>query len=262
MGNLIYSADVLTVSSTVKYSELSAFPADNVTSITYPWRLWKANSGVAGQWVGLNLGSAKAVKAVVIDHVNFTSAKIQADAAATFDSDGGNPQYDSTALTVSKDPRDGRYKLIHTCDQTYQYWRCYCNSTPVSGTGTYLYVGAMCALGSYVTLSANPGFTYDTTPKEPTLNEGSGEPVSIGHGYVELGFNSTNYGDDVSFESELLALLVWGKAQPLVIYRNNSNTSEVYIAYRIGDTTWQRAGPRHGRFTALKFRQASELLAG
>jgi hypothetical protein len=266
MGNLIYSIDYasLDATATVCSAADTDYPSDNVTLITYPFRPWRPGAPlIYGQWIGLDLGSAKAIDAIVLDNMNFTSCKIQADAAATFDSgEGGEPEYDSGAITISKDPRDQRYKLFYAVDQTYRYWRCLVYTIGVVDDLGTASVGAMCALTTYVTLSANPGFPYDTTVKEPTINEGTGEPITLGHRYIQLDLASTNYDDALTFESDLLTLLHIGKAQPIVIYRNNANTCEVYIMYRVGDTRWSRSGPRHGRFSAISFRQASELLSG
>ena len=264
MANAIYSADFLTASAYLKSTENTTFVASNVGSVTYPFRPWKANALILNEWVGVDLGISRSVTAVVADNINFSLAKIQADTTATFNSVGGtDPAYDSGSQTVSQDPRDGRFKIFFAVTQTYRYWRIRCAASSTQDGADSASVGSLLCLDSHVTLNGTMGFPYSATVKKATMGEGTGEPISIGNLHVELSLASTKYPDTVypTFQTEFYTLLRQGKSTPLVFYRNNANTSEVYIVHRVGDVTVSRPGASHMEFTQLRFREVGDLLA-
>jgi len=104
--------------------------------------------------ITIDLGSAQEVKALVLYDHNFTSGAtllLEADDAATFDSDGGSAQF-SEAVTWNDD------KILHylSAATTKRYWRI--SITDTANTDSYLEIGEL-FLGSYLELTRN--FAYE-----------------------------------------------------------------------------------------------------
>lgn len=104
--------------------------------------------------ITIDLGSAQEVKALALYDHNFTSGAtllLEADDAATFDSDGGSAQF-SEAVTWNDD------KILHylSAATTKRYWRI--SITDTANTDSYLEIGEL-FLGSYLELTRN--FAYE-----------------------------------------------------------------------------------------------------
>lgn len=98
--------------------------------------------------ITIDLGSAQEVKALAIYDHNFTAAAtllLEADDAATFDSDGGSAQF-SEAVTWADD------KILHylSAATTKRYWRL--SVTDAANTDGYIEIGEL-FLGSYMEMS-------------------------------------------------------------------------------------------------------------
>lgn len=265
MGNVIYSSSILTPSAYVKSSENASFPASNVHKATYPFRPWKADSAIQNEWVGLDLGSAKNVKALVVDYANVASVSVQADSTATFNSTGGNPAYGYSGgdivTAISLDKEDNRYKLFFALDETYRYFRIKVLSASTTDASASARIGSLVALSTYTTLTQNFGYPFEREIVDPTLGEGTNEPIQIAQKYLRLTLSSTTY-PSTTMASEMATLASHGKHVPLVIYENNSDTSKVYITHRTGAMNLRKVGPNSTQFTALTFREVGPLMAG
>lgn len=108
--------------------------------------------------ITIDLGAAAEVKALALYDHNFTSLAtllLEADDAATFDSDGGSAQF-SEAITWASE------KILHylSAATTKRYWRI--SVTDASNPDSYIEIGEI-FLGSYLELSRNylNGFTED-----------------------------------------------------------------------------------------------------
>jgi len=108
--------------------------------------------------IAVDLGSAQEVKALAIYDHNFTAAAtllLEADDAATFDSDGGSAQF-SEAVTWADD------KILHylSAATTKRYWRL--SVTDAANTDGYIEIGEL-YLGGYMEMSRtfSNGFTED-----------------------------------------------------------------------------------------------------
>jgi len=107
--------------------------------------------------ITIDLGSAQEVKALALYDHNFTSGAtllLEADDAATFDSDGGSAQF-SEAVTWNDD------KILHylSAATTKRYWRI--SITDTANTDSYLEIGEL-FLGSYLELTRNFAYGHDT----------------------------------------------------------------------------------------------------
>jgi len=107
--------------------------------------------------ITIDLGSAQEVKALALYDHNFTSGAtllLEADDAATFDSDGGSAQF-SEAVTWNDD------KILHylSAATTKRYWRI--SITDTANTDNYLEIGEL-FLGSYLELTRNFAYGHDT----------------------------------------------------------------------------------------------------
>lgn len=100
--------------------------------------------------IAVDLGSAREVKALIIYDHNFTAAAtllLEADDAATFDSDGGSAQF-SEAVTWADD------KILHylSAATTKRHWRL--SVTDAGNTDGFIDIAEL-YLGSYMELSRN-----------------------------------------------------------------------------------------------------------
>lgn len=100
--------------------------------------------------ITIDLGAAQEVKALIIGDHNFTAAAtllLEADDAATFDSDGGSAQF-SEALTWNSG------KIVHflSAATTKRYWRI--SITDAANPDAYVEIGEL-FLGDYMELSRN-----------------------------------------------------------------------------------------------------------
>lgn len=98
--------------------------------------------------VTIDLGSAKEVKAMAVYDHNFTSAAtitLEADDAATFDSNGGSPQFSESVTWIAD-------KILHylSVATTKRYWRL--KVTDLANPDGYIEISEL-FLGSYLEIS-------------------------------------------------------------------------------------------------------------
>ena len=124
--------------------------------------------------ITIDLGSAQEVKALVIGDHNFTNAAtllLEADDAATFDSDGGSAQF-SEAITWNSE------KIVHflSAATTKRYWRI--SVTDAANPDAYIEIGEL-YLGSYMELSRN--YVYGSDDDTEILMETNETPFGVGN---------------------------------------------------------------------------------
>lgn len=126
-------------------SEAPNYPATRVAVATHPFIPYRSGAAGAGQKITIDLGSAKAVDMIGLGRLNFTSVTVRADDSASFNSDGGNPQF-SQALTAAA-TLNTRYHAGYRppATVTRRHWQIeIANQTPVAtlphagGVGFYL----------------------------------------------------------------------------------------------------------------------------
>lgn len=143
LWNNLFDDAVLTVSS-----EDTDFPK---TNLSHRWhtRHWRS-TGVASEWIKVNLGSAMDVQAVVLKYHNFTSGatiKIQGNATDSW----ASPTVDETLVYHA-----GLMYYFWDAAQNYQWWRW---SLVDAGNGDgYLRVGRP-YIGGYFSPTHNYAYT-------------------------------------------------------------------------------------------------------
>lgn len=155
------SAAVLTVSS-----EAAGFEKENLQHIwhTRPWR----STGVADEWVKLNLGSAMGIKAFGIqthDFPNDITIHIQANAADAW----GAPTL-NTALTWTED----RIVKFWDTPQSFQWWRF---RMQAGGAPAYRSIGRP-FLGSFFEMDRNYKRLQPTFIDPSVIKKSSGGQIS------------------------------------------------------------------------------------
>lgn len=255
MGNVISSASFATPSGYIKSSENAAYLASLIGQYTNPYRRWAATDCVSGStYVGIDYGSPVALVAVVLDTLNVASVKIQAHTADSW----GTPDYDTGAIAVSQDGWDGRYKLYQAVSATKRYWRVVTNtSTTTDGTST-MRCGAWLGLTAVTQWGQNHGLPYGIETCQAVLANDDfasevDEPIELGNRYAIL--NLTQSLVPVGSLSMLTTLLGHSAAQPIVWYRNNGDTSEVYICHRVGRGKAEQVAPGGYRLASAVLRE-------
>jgi hypothetical protein len=179
LTNLIATATISASTQATGYS------AENVKTPQRPFAPWKTTTTAGTQSVTADLGSAKAVDAVALVHANFAIARIQADDAPTFNSAGGNPQYDQL-ITLTRNPWNGRYSHIHRpVTVPRRYWRIQIPNQATTDGATEYRLGGWWA-GVFVALPRGLRWSYRIhriKPKEIVGpdHEGWDEELVLGH---------------------------------------------------------------------------------
>lgn len=256
MGYPVYCGEFHTPSGYISSGDAAGFPASDVFLLTRPKEPWKGDGTPAIQnaYVGIDLGSAKAVEYLAVDHINVDSVYLQGNENSAFSGLG----YSYGPLPVGQDPIDGRYKICYRVNATYQYHRVLADSTTTTDGGSVLKVGALGATKTPYTLTAPFGRPFNVTPHKRTLGIGTGTPVGMGEVFARITLNSANYGTETSMRADILRLLRYGEGAPILIFLNDGNSYEMYFCHRTGSVEVSRPGPRHHRFSQLQFRQCGE----
>jgi len=150
------SGDDFVVGDKWYFKAINLFNAGKMTT----WRRddrYRSSGLSSPNTITIDLGSAQEVKALALYDHNFTSGAtllLEADDAATFDSDGGSAQF-SEAVTWNDD------KILHylSAATTKRYWRI--SITDTANTDNYLEIGEL-FLGSYLELTRNFAYGHGT----------------------------------------------------------------------------------------------------
>ena len=144
-------------------SAATNYPVANIQNHwpTFAWR----STGDTSEWVAIDLGSEKAISALVIKGHNFTSGatvRIQADAHAGYGSLSVN---ETLAIT------SGTMTFFWATPQSYQYWRI--TIADDSNPDTYVKIGRV-FLGSYFAPA------YDVSSYSMQIEDPSEVGLSVG----------------------------------------------------------------------------------
>jgi hypothetical protein len=272
MGNFI-TADTDDVLSATAYAlnENSNFPASRLVQWTKPFRSWKSTSLVSGTtYCALDVGALRTWTdhVLVIDRINLTAVTIKLSTSATF-SGGTTGQ---TNVTVSQDPRDGRYKLWYDLTPIQQalgstqtrYLGIFANTGTTTDGQSVMEVGSLIALNSTYTTwvsggySLNPGFPVEFTPVVPGVDNEVGsfiDPIRQGNSYVRIALHSN--AQRSAFESTFMDIGRSFRHRFGVLYLNDGNSYEVYVVTLAADITWRRIAPNAGAYSGMLLRQAN-----
>lgn len=231
-------ADFVFPSAVTAVSENASFPATNAAAVTSPnWPYKGSNAIATTERLVYDFGSATALAAIIIDHVNVGSVTVKGNATASW----GSPSWTSGTLTVSKDAKDGRRKLYHVPTGTgspfnYRYLALEPATTTTTDGSAVWRVGCLLALRTVTAWSQNHNFPYTPTQRqaiEPGIKVGGGgDPTALGNRHVEISIPTSRY-DNAAMEAIFDDILAQ-RADPLVYYRNFSSTAEVYICHVVG----------------------------
>lgn len=239
-----YGSYIQTPAGYLSSGDDSSFPKANIGIFHKPNRPWKSAANVVSgtTYVGVDLGAAMTLAAVVIDHINLTGIKIQASSTSDFSSDVTT----SAALGTAQNELDGRWKRIYFTSGTdlesvsKQYWRILANSnnTVPGGVPGKMRVGSMICLAGYKEWASGVS-DYQEIPLEATRPNseyagGGDDPVILGNPYEGLVLGAAPFSRAL-MRSDLLELLRQGLGRYFVFYPNRGVTSEVYVVRRAAD---------------------------
>jgi len=152
MYNNLWDGGTLTASS-----EDSEFPASNTQH--HWWKKYWKSTGVSGEWLKIDLGSAQDIKAFAIKYHNFTTGatlKIQANSSDSWTS----PPVDET-LNITSDV----IVKFWSSAQNYRWWRIYIDDA--GNSDGYLLVGRV-FLGGHVELSRVYSYGFEFQYIDPS----------------------------------------------------------------------------------------------
>jgi hypothetical protein len=230
---LIFSADILTPASTMARSVNASYPANNVNSLWHLKRRFRATDALTDDWLlKFDMGEAKDVAGILLANVNFDAVQVQANGSDSWSS----PAYDSGERTVSQNPFTGRYQVYIPVSFTQQWIRLYIPAS-ASAVGDYTSaweVGSIAILGSIHELAKGAReLTRGASDQVETVRFPSGahEAAQVGDALRwegEFAWTPRRVKD----EPDLLQLNRKLRAQPVVYYRNGSDTWDAYICRR------------------------------
>ena len=168
--------------------------------------------------ITIDLATAQEVKAFILYDHNLSSTAtitLQGDAAATFDSDGGNPQF-TEAVTWGLD------KILHylSTATTKRYWRIRINDVAGNADG-FIEIGEL-FLGSYIELSRNYAIGFRRT--KDLIVTSNRTPYGVGRDHF---YNvATNF--DINFRVMLAADITLLEAMITAITDRSAGTYDPF----------------------------------
>lgn len=258
MANFVTSVAVASVAKAGVGASTTAqtnAPVSNVVDYTRPYRVFRATDCVSGTTrIYLDFGVATSIASVAVFNLNITSLKVQSSSDASAWSDA-TVNGSSSALTVSQDGLDRQYKFYGalTSFNSRYLGLLAQTSTTTDGTSSFQ-CGAIAAFTSVTTWTHNTGYPFGRTPMRSVFGtdqfDGGGrETVVAGNPYAQLSLTGRMKSTMQSTIDTVLAS--YGQHTPFLFYRNNGDTSEVYILRRVGQASWQQAGPNHHELSSL-----------
>lgn len=238
---IIFSDDFIDYTPSARVADAS-YPATNVAELWHLIRVFKSTGSTANDWLlKLDMASAQAVAAIVLNHVNFESVTIQGNDIDVWTS----PAFTDT-VSIVRDPAVNRYKaFIPLTSFNYRYLRIFIPSGQTPANGSVWYVGSVVLLASYTSLARQPA-TISRTADIP-FNE-----VEIGGRVVDIVPMGTLLGwsGSISFssrrtsdESELWTLNSINPGSPMILY-DDLDTAAVYCVRKVN---WYEGKKKGGR---------------
>lgn len=252
MANVIHSNDFVkpisytAYHSTTSGNEQAAWPASNVGVVNKPYQLWRSATALTqnSTRIVMDMGTTNSgVTAVVIDGTNFTKLRVR----EYTDTSNSGGTISAGEQTIALDPVDGRRKAWLTLNTpvAMRYLSVVFTDTTPS-PAQYGYVGSIALLKTTTTMTSNPGFPLVYTSEQAvmansSLAGGGRAPIRLGQRYATLAFSQS--GHPWSSRTDLFTLAGYSSAEPVVVYLNNSDTSQVYICYRTTPLSISQPGP-------------------
>jgi hypothetical protein len=159
-------------------------------------------------------------------------------------------------VTVAKDAIEQSYKFYQTLTAwNYRYLGILANTSSTTDGTSSMQVGAIVGITAITTWTDNPGFPYGIVPLRATVqnddfDSGGREPIVTGNNHAQLSLAGAPMR--LSMAATVNTILgSYGNHTPFLYYRNNSDTSEVYMVRRVGNADWSQAGPNHLQLGSL-----------
>lgn len=246
MGRVITAlyADFAVPANVFVNSEQALFPGTNAAAVSTPNDPYKSGNAITtSEFLTFDFGAAVALPSIVIDHINVASVVLKGKAT---NAAWGSPTWTSGTKAVTKDGKDGRYKLHLTPSGSgspfnYRYLRLEPATTTTTDGSSFFRVGCLLGLKVATEWPQNHGFPF--TPQQrraidPLIRQGGGgEPSARGNRYAEIVIPASRY-DNMAMEA-IFDDIVGQADKPLAFFRNFGNDAEVYICHLIN----QPAGP-------------------
>src|SRR4030042_2463084 len=158
MGNFIFGYDLLSLTGAMitVSSEDSNYPKANMLDLAHLRRHYRSLV-ITETTIVIDFSSAKAIKAVLLNDVNFTNVYIQGNDTDVWTSPSFSQQF-----TISEDKRVQRYKLYTALTGfNYQYMRIKITAqTPTDGLSVFR-IGTLVVTETILELSRNPSIPYE-----------------------------------------------------------------------------------------------------
>lgn len=233
MANVIITNSFVTLTNSMltARSENASYPKVDCLKQLRLMDVFRAADVTATDYLlKINYGAAQSVAAVALLNVNFNKAQIQGHGS----DDWGTPDFAGSALTVSQNKYTGRYNIfIPTTGFNYQYMRVYipAGTTEVGTSQSEWQIGTIVVMSSASPLAKNIAYGFSQTADE-VIEEIGGDAASKDstlqwEGTISFGTRSRS-----DCEAAILALNRMSKSSPVLVYLNDSDTSEVYLCYR------------------------------
>ena len=240
MSNIIVSGDFVDLGTISSVSETAGYPDDNVEDYWFLKRRFRAD-GVpksdASFLLKFDFGAAKSVVGVILNDVNFDTARIRADANDLGVNWVGS-DFDSGAdHTVSLDERVNRYKIYIPAvfDKQWMVVQVPAAASAVGSYQTKWEVGSVIVLATATELTHNMAWGYKRKAEKPyediSKRSGGIERINLGDNYQWFG-NAIFGRRTVAEEADLWTLNLIDLAEPMIFYENDSDTSKAYLCLR------------------------------
>ena len=240
MGNFIFGLNPLSYSVTAT-SSATDYTCTNLYNYTNLRRQWRSTS-TAQQTLNFTFSTAQTIVGVMIDDTNFTGVTV-----------GGS------AFTIVKDVRVNRYKIYadKTSADTTSFSIVVASQTPVD-SAAYFRIGRILFItnSNKITLAGNISLPFPYSAEQPNLKigyeSGGAEIISLGTYFAFSCTMKFNYTTRTT-EGQLHTLNLVSMNSPIVIYENNTNTSQAYVCYKEGGIEITELGPDVVSINSFKF---------
>jgi hypothetical protein len=226
-------AKLLTYTVISVSSENADFLKENIAKNTEPTLTSRTTSIGSDQWWVVDFGSAKAVDAFFLDKLNFATVKIQGNAT----DDWVGPSFDSGFLTVERDFRHDRYKIIFvTALFNLRFARILVPAgTPVDGS-SYFEIGGLSCSDDYVELNENfqlpASYGQDEPSKIIAYESGRQAIISLGPSMLNITYGGSFRKNSANWSQFYNIFGDSGRSRPILIDRNRGNSWEAFLVRR------------------------------
>lgn len=209
-------------------SQDSNYPKKNMLNLANLRRHYRTATVTAWKDIIIDFGSARVVRGVMLNDVNFMTATIQGTNTSFI-----SPEF-SLPVTISIDERVNRRKIFTTLSGfIYRYLRVAIPfQTPTDGA-SYFRVGTLVCAGSVLEFASNPSYPYQYSapypePKAVRFPTGGIEQVDMGSYKVWKGAFSFQTAVKTT-ETDMWTLAALKPTDYLIFAENRGDSSKAYL---------------------------------